>query len=429
MTDRHDAKPKPQIPEPAGGEAAERIFERFLAPLSAREFFERYWGERYLLLHRDAPSYSRDLFSFADVDRYLALAVRHPSSFVSVIQAGQPVHRTRLADVQPSRLYGAFHAGATILLEAVDLCWPPLAELAATLRRSFSARVKINAYATPPGAQGAHLHPDIQDVFAVQLEGAKEWWIYEERVHEPVEHLTHASFLNDPSVKASYERDEGASARFEKAILKPGDLLYMPRGVVHKAAASQGTPSLHLSIGVTPISWVDVLKAAVEAASTRHPALCRALPPGFEDIDTKALSASLREAFDHAVLRIAEDEVFERALNVLKRSRAADVPYLGDGHFEQLLHAETIEPSTWIERRDHAGLLVAVSGESASIQFGAAEVKGPESLAPALAFIRDHDRFQVSDLPGSLPDKSKVVLIKRLVREGLLRASRGGPPR
>jgi hypothetical protein len=43
-------------------------------------------------------------------------------------------------------------------------------------------------------------------------------------------------------------------------------------------------------------------------------------------------------------------------------------------------------------------------------------------MGPALEHVRDHERFRVRDLPGTLDDDSKVVLVRRLVREGLLRA-------
>lgn len=402
--------------------------ERLLSPLTPAEFFERYWEERYLILRREDPSRYEGLFSFADVDRYLAIAAGHPSSHISLVQAGQPVQRVRLADIPPSRIYAAFHGGATILLEGVDLCWPPLAALSAALRRALSARIHINAYVTPPGAQGAHLHPDIQDVFAVQLEGKKEWWIYAERVHEPTEHLSYTRYLTDPSVKAPYERDEAALPLAEKTILAPGDLLYLPRGVVHKAVASQGAPSLHLSIGVTPVYWADVLKAAIEVATVRRPALCRALPPGFERRGTGELAAALRPAFREVLELLAEGDAFERTLDVLRRAQAAATPYAGDGHFEQILRVEEIGPETWLERRAIGGLVVSVSGDAASIQFGDAEVRGPKDLAPALGYIRDHHRFQVSDLPGPIAAKTKVVLAKRLVREGLLRAVRDDNP-
>jgi hypothetical protein len=45
-------------------------------------------------------------------------------------------------------------------------------------------------------------------------------------------------------------------------------------------------------------------------------------------------------------------------------------------------------------------------------------------MGPALEHIRDHESFQVRDLPG-LDDGGRVVLVRRLVREGLLRAEGG----
>jgi hypothetical protein len=40
-------------------------------------------------------------------------------------------------------------------------------------------------------------------------------------------------------------------------------------------------------------------------------------------------------------------------------------------------------------------------------------------VAPALAFIRDHDAFRVGDLPG-LHDQAKQILVGRMITSGLL---------
>jgi hypothetical protein len=48
-------------------------------------------------------------------------------------------------------------------------------------------------------------------------------------------------------------------------------------------------------------------------------------------------------------------------------------------------------------------------------------VRGPASIESALRFIAAAEAFQVRELPDALTDQSKLVLVRRLVREGLLR--------
>ena len=397
-------------------------FEHLIAPLTSESFFADYWEQRHLHLARNDLSHFAGLFSLADVDTYLTQAAQNPAAYVSIIRVGQPVERMRVQDTQPSRLYSAFHAGNTLLLEEVDRDWPSLAHLARTLRNRLSAHVHVNVYLSPPGVQGAHMHSDIHDVWAVHLEGAKDWWLYEGRIHEPREDLSYLRLLAPSGLRSAYEREAVDLPVAEQPRLQPGDVLYMPRGLVHKAIAGQQGHSLHLAITVSPIAWVEVLKAAAEVASAHHPKLNRSLWPGFEAMDTKSLAAMVRETFHSLVELASQDAVLEQTIEVLKRSRMGEESRIGDGHFEQLLHLEEISDQTWIERRENQQCELASSGKEAVLYFGAGRMNGPAGIARALHYICKHRRFQVCELPVLPDEKSRVILVKRLIRDGLLRA-------
>ncbi|MDQ3030307.1 MAG: cupin, partial [Actinomycetota bacterium] len=53
-------------------------------------------------------------------------------------------------------------------------------------------------------------------------------------------------------------------------------------------------------------------------------------------------------------------------------------------------------------------------------QLGDRQLRMPASLAPAMTFVTEHRSFAVSDLAGLLNETSRTVLVRRLVREGLL---------
>jgi ribosomal protein L16 Arg81 hydroxylase len=397
-------------------------FEHLIAPLTPQSFFANYWEQRHFHLARNDRSHFAGLFSLADVDAYLTQAAQNPAAYVSIIRVGQPVQRVRVQDANLSQLYSAFHAGNTLLLEAVERDWPSLAHLARTLRNRLSAQIHVNVYLSPPGAQGAHLHSDIHDVLAVHLEGAKDWWLYEGRIHEPREDLSYIRLLAPSGLKSVYEREAVDRPVAKQLCLQPGDVLYMPRGLVHKAIARQQAHSLHLAITISPIAWVEVLKAAAEVASAHHPELSRSLWPGFETMDTKTLATMVRETFHRLAELASQDAVLEQTIEVLKRSRMGEESRMGDGHFEQLLHLEEISDQTWIERREHQQCEVASSGKGAVLYFGADQMSGPPGIARALHYIRVHQRFQVRELPALPDEKSRIILVKRLIREGLLRA-------
>jgi hypothetical protein len=57
---------------------------------------------------------------------------------------------------------------------------------------------------------------------------------------------------------------------------------------------------------------------------------------------------------------------------------------------------------------------------SVSIQFPGNRMRTPKQLGPALEFIAKASRFKVGDLPGGLSDNSKLMVARRLVRDGVL---------
>jgi hypothetical protein len=163
-----------------------------------------------------------------------------------------------------------------------------------------------------------------------------------------------------------------------------------------------------------------VIKAAAEIASIQQSELTRALPPDFAARDTPSLADSLHPSYRQALELLDRPEVLESALELLQRARMSQMAQVGDDHFEQLSRLSEIRPTTWMARRQGLFCLVATSPAGVTIRFARNQVNGPPRLAEAFMFIRDHDRFQVRDLPGPLDDDSKLVLARRLLREGLL---------
>lgn len=396
-------------------------FEDVIAPLGAERFLAEYWEQRHLVIHREDPGHYGPLFSFADVDRWIAGSQGNPAELLLIVPppgSGKKTERKRLKDVSLGQLYSIFHGGNTIVLENIEKSWPPVAQLAASLAEAFSARVHVNLYMTPANAQGAPLHPDVQDVFVLQMEGAKDWYFYEQREGLCLETLTYLKELRG-RVKPVMEEPP----LIERTTLHQGDFLYIPRGLPHRAAAPADSPSLHLTVCITPISWVDFLKAAVEVASIDQPELAKAVSPGF--LNARQVPPGLQEQFSAMVRRFGEGAAFERTLDTVLRARQPLPHYPADGHFAQLVHLGEIGPDTVVRRRDGITPRVEARDGEPAIRFAASSVAVPGALGPALEHVRDHESFRVRDLPGEVDDESKLVLVRRLIRDGLLRAETG----
>ena len=98
-------------------------------------------------------------------------------------------------------------------------------------------------------------HCDEHDVFAFHFEGEKVWNIYENIEKNPI---NHPIFKYEPE-----ERIKRAGKLIDQVTLKPGDLLYLPRGQYHDALASKNG-AIHIAFGLTYFKSIDLMSSLWE---------------------------------------------------------------------------------------------------------------------------------------------------------------------
>jgi hypothetical protein len=219
------------------------------------------------------------------------------------------------------RLLARFDAGATLVVSQFHEIHPPLARFCRGLERVFLHPVQCNVYLTPPGSQGFRVHFDTHDVLVMQVRGAKRWRVWPE---QPLPHPT----------RRTPWRGEVAPPGGEPVALTlgPGDALYLPRGVMHDAAAdpAAGEASLHLTIGLLEPAWADAARAALDAMEREDPAL-RAGFPSWRLAEPDAM-AGLAEAMAARLAALAGPAAMERvALAMLDRLAAERLALPGRG--------------------------------------------------------------------------------------------------
>ncbi|MCX5202990.1 cupin domain-containing protein [Streptomyces sp. NBC_00237] len=110
----------------------------------------------------------------------------------------------------------------TLLFRYVDQWHAGVRALTDTLAERFARQVEAFCFLTPPGTTGRPVHRDDADVLAVQLHGAKRWQVY----GGPVDGNWQP------------EREQGnPGPLLLDAVLRPGEVLYVPRGYAHRASA------------------------------------------------------------------------------------------------------------------------------------------------------------------------------------------------
>jgi hypothetical protein len=96
-------------------------------------------------------------------------------------------------------------------------------------------------------------------------------------------------------------------------------------------------------------------------------------------------------------------------------------PIRPDGLF-QLRALEGLDADTPLERRETVIADLEEDGEGWTLAFEGRELRFPSQAGPELEACYEADEpFRLADLPGDLDAEGRLVLARRLVREGFLR--------
>lgn len=372
--------------------------DRALAPVEAERFLAEHWERSPLVVPRAEEGRFDDLLSTRDVERLITeTGIRTPA--FRLVKAGatvsgyttdvawRPSPFTGVADVR--RVLAEFEDGATIVIQGLHHHWLPLARYCRQLEAFLGHPVQANAYYTPRGSQGLPVHHDTHEVISLQVAGEKRWLVYQPVLVLPLKEQRYRSALGAPGEPVL------------DVTLRAGDTMYLPRGWLHQALTS-GSDSLHITVGVNVRRWIDEAGSAV-AAQAKELSYRRTIdvadPPALPQLDAGAIRRRNRDRFVRSRRPILDGQLSElRALGALGRE-------------------------TQLERRD----TVIADLHGTTLVFEGRELRFPERLAPELEFLVTADApFAAADLPGSLDDDGRLVLLRRLVREGFLRRSGSG---
>jgi bifunctional lysine-specific demethylase and histidyl-hydroxylase NO66 len=385
-----------------------------LNPVTADHFAEAYWESRPLLITRNKPDYFTRLPRLDDMDELITATTSGSTRSIDdgrLVRArtdgGRDQREFRTApngipDIQD--VYRAYDEGYSVVLNRVHRRSASVAALCRALEADLHHPVGANMYLTPQQSQGFPAHVDTHDVFVLQLHGVKEW------------HVENAG-SDLPLASARHDRDEPSSGELQSLTLRPGDVLYLPRGILHEAVTSSSS-SLHLTVGIHVYRWVDFLNEALKVLAEERLTLRHALPRGFlhlplEELRVSEIAAELASA-------LTEEGVAERARLRLGAKLRGDAMTPLPGHFRSIDGIPRLTGDSVVIRVPGSLCGVRATGDEVLIEFATNYVAGPAVMEPALTFIAEHERFTVNDLPGELSGQDKLGLVGRLISEGLL---------
>ena len=398
--------------------------------VSSTEFAQQYWSSAPLFTPATGGEGTfADLLSLDDVDELVSTrGLRTP--FLRMAKNGSVLSTATFTrsggvgagitdQVADDKVLAQLSDGATLVLQALHRSWPPLVRFGSALAAELGHPVQINAYITPAQNQGFSAHYDTHDVFVLQVAGTKRWTI-----HRPV--------IDDPLPDQSWDQRKAqvAARAAEKplidTLLAPGDALYLPRGYLHSAVA-QGEISVHLTVGVHPITGYDLARELLAAAADDRE-LRRSLPLGG---DPEALAERVRAAAHRLAVVIDEAAVTDTAVAMVSRrvdrrlsreTRPEPISPLA-----QLTAIGNLQPGTALRVRSGLRPALRRAGNRLSLDVIDTTVSWPLDAERALRRSLSGDTFRPSDLENLDPDE-QLVLARRLLREGVVVPAEPGPP-
>jgi ribosomal protein L16 Arg81 hydroxylase len=384
-------------------------FDRVVAPVPVEQFLAEYFERKPLLVHREQPDYYDGVVSVAAFDEFLT-GSRPLLSQVYLVDARREIapEEYTFADqrIDVVRAYQLFAEGTTIAFRQMQDHVPLLARLCRAAELVFNCPFQTNLYFTPAGAQGFKTHHDTHDVFVLQVSGSKRWRAYEPQVVLP---LAGQEFVRP---------DAGPGPPTAEFTLRAGDLWYCPRGIPHDAN-STNEPSLHITFGALARTWAEVMIEAMADLSLVDPMFRRSLPPGY--ITDGVPAAALERTFRELAERFSRSARLGPALEGVAEDFITTRPAFVPGQREQTLALESVTLDSLLGTRPDIVYRWRRDEGTVRLHYRNIEICFPRWVDPALRYALEHAEYRARELPGELDDAGKLVLVRRLIREGLVR--------
>jgi len=385
-------------------------FANLISPYSIEEFFQHYYEQNYLHLSRNSPTYYDAILNDDDIDLFFQNKSLH-SSFLRVINNGEELPDWKWSDRNSSiadndKLFVFFNQGNSLVITSGNSSIIKLINYCADLELELKIRLQSNIYITPANAQGFASHYDNHDVFILQTTGTKLWRLYHSPIELPSQKQLHRNY------KDKYEL---GSPQFE-VELKPGDLLYIPRGVIHDASTTD-TASVHITLGLHPNYWFELLQEVVELAQDKA-AFRRAVPNALMDEHRKR---QFKEDFCQLTQALIDnldvDELLARKVDqYIGNKRSED-----QNRFKDSIQLNKLNLNSVLSRRENIFFKVDKDAENIYLTFYKKKLDFPRFVEPSLNTLFQNKCFAVKDIGGLITNEGKIDLATKFIQEGFLK--------
>lgn len=238
------------------------VLERFIG--SSDTFMSCHWGARELFCPARDRAPGMPLPSAAEILASLDRESINPAD-MRLMRAGQDEIPPRLWTqthaigvysgsrvIRPAEVAKHVRQGSSVVVHDFQRYSTAARHACESLAASLRTPVRAVVFITPPEQTGLKIHLDPTEIFALQIAGTKEWTVYPQQRPVPRQG------------KTLQEAPSGAAG--QQFVLHVGDCLYVPVGSPHVTRAHTDGISIHISFGVQPLYWRDILEHLISEA-------------------------------------------------------------------------------------------------------------------------------------------------------------------
>ncbi|WP_040495546.1 JmjC domain-containing protein, partial [Fulvivirga imtechensis] len=334
-------------------------------------FTKNYWTRQPLLL-TDKKWELNSLISITEIDRLITES-RFTDKDIRLGKDGSTIPAYEYLDyvkgegvVNPAKILHQYRNGASIILNRLNNHNYALAELC----RLFDKKMKIlkecytNIYITPPNSYSFPPHYDEQDVVVLQIEGEKQWKVFNPIVENPLEEQMYQDVA-----KTDYASDQVMNVTLAK-----DDILYVPRGFVHEVNTTD-EPSIHITLTIIPYTWYDICQSTLKFAMANDAELRSAVPVDIFD----GFNDHLKHYRDR-IQSFSAVKNLEKALNSINISRNTSGKPMVKGLFETLYNKTSLKEGVTIFNRSSNKVSLKTKDEELFLNFNSRTIKMPASV-------------------------------------------------
>lgn len=345
-----------RAPAPAAAAARRGVpsLWEMLGEISREAFFARYWPSAHLVTH-GSPSRLGDLIrELSDAKEVLASWRRWPAATrVGAVfrTAGGRIGNAVIDARAAADLYAR---SFSISLVGSEHAFPAIRRTLHRFGRDLDigqAGANCTMVLSPRGS-GFETHFDSLDVFVLQVAGTKRWQIAPNAFHPfPTKnHVVGAQVFSELADEITDRRALLPPRKMASVELRPGSMLYLPRGYWHRTAS--GGDSISISLSFPSPTGADLVLAEIRRQLLRVEAWREPVAGG---------PAARRRRVRTLLARMADDLAqgaqprYRRPLGRIHIARSpGGRAYLRNGRIESPLPAELEPLLVWAYGRTHA---------------------------------------------------------------------------